>query len=272
MQKTDDLPDDLPDDGAAGDANDSVVLRHNRAVWSEFSARFEQPDAERRWALGEVRWGLFGIAERQVNSLGRLDGAEVLDLGCGMGHLCAQLLRLGAHPVGVDVSGVQLAGASRLQERFGERFPLIEASAEDVPLRGSRFDLVVSEYGAAPWCRPDRWLAEAARLLRPGGRLVFLTNSVLAGLCVPAEGGHAGTELLRSQPELRDVQWPGGGVEHHPGHGEWVAELRAAGFCVEALHELYAPSGAATPQHYEIVTAGWARNWPAEDLWVARAT
>jgi ubiquinone/menaquinone biosynthesis C-methylase UbiE len=31
------------------------------------------------------------------------------------------------------------------------------------------FDLVVSEYGASVWLDPDRWVAEAARLLRPGG-------------------------------------------------------------------------------------------------------
>ena len=217
-----------------------------------------------------MRWGLFGVPEAELHALGELVGADVLELGCGMGHLCAQLQRLGARPVGVDLSGEQLDGALSLQRSFGERFALVEASADEVPLRSSSFDLVVSEYGAAPWCLPGRWLAEAARLLRPRGRLVFLTNSVLAGLCVPAEGGHAGTELLRSQPTLRSVEWPGGGIEHHPGHGDWVAELRHAGFLVEALHELYAPEGAATPEHYEVVTAEWARRWPAEDLWVAR--
>ena len=128
---------------------------------------------------------------------------------------------------------------------------------------------MVSEYGVAPWCDPARWLPEAARLLRPGGRLVFLTNSVLAGLCVPAEGGVAGDRLLRPQHELRRIEWPGGGVEHHPGHGDVIRELRAAGLRVEALHELHADDGSETPDYYEIVTAEWARDWPAEDLWVA---
>ena len=56
------------------------------------------------------------------------------------------------------------------------------------------YDLVVSEHGAAAWCDPEQWLPEAARLLRPGGRLVFLTNSHLSALCVPAEEGVAGEQ------------------------------------------------------------------------------
>jgi ubiquinone/menaquinone biosynthesis C-methylase UbiE len=79
------------------------------------------------------------------------------------------LARRGARPVGVDITPAQLDTAARCQQRFGPVFPLIEANAEDVPLRGSSFDLVVSEYGASVWCDPERWIAEAARLLRPAG-------------------------------------------------------------------------------------------------------
>ncbi len=159
--------------------------------------------------------------------------------------------------------------AQRNQDRSGLRFPLIEADAERVPLRTGAFDLVVSEYGAGPWCDPRQWLPEAARLLRPGGRLVFLTNSVLAGLCVPAEEGLAGDRLLRPQRDLFRIEWSGGGVEWHPGHGDWIRELRAAGFVIDALHELYPPAEARTHAYYDIVTAEWAEQWPAEDLWVA---
>ncbi|MEZ5170710.1 MAG: class I SAM-dependent methyltransferase [Acidimicrobiia bacterium] len=202
--------------------------------------------------------------------LGDPAGLDVLELACGTAYLSAWLDAAGARTVALDLSRAQLATAQRCQALFGRRFPLLEATADDVPLRSASFDLVVSEYGAAPWCEPRRWLAEAARLLRPSGKLVFLTNSVLAGLCVPDDEGLAGDRLLRSPRELVPVAWPGGGIEHHPGHGQWIRELRAAGFDVEALHELYAPSDASTPAYYEIVSADWARRWPAEDLWVAR--
>ena len=241
----------------------------HRALWAAVNDQFTAADAERRWSAPEVVWGLFERPESELGVLGDVAGLDVVELGAGTAYLSAALSRAGARPVAVDLSRDQLATARRLQTAHDVAFPLVEADAEHVPLRGASFDLAVSEYGAAPWCEPRRWLAEAARLLRPGGRLVFLTNSVLAGLCVPAEGGVAGDRLLRSPRDLVPVAWPGGGVEHHPGHGEWIRELRAAGFVVDELRELYAEGEAVPPEFYEIVTVEWAEQWPAEDLWVA---
>lgn len=249
---------------------DAGHLRRNRDLWSLVSEQFTDGEAARRWQDRRVEWGLFRVPERRLGVLGEVDGIDVLELGCGTAYLSAQLARAGARPVAVDLSPAQLRSAMECQRRHGPTFPLVESDGERVPLRSSSFDLVVSEYGAAPWCRPDRWLLESARLLRPGGRLVFLTNSPLAGMCVPAEGGVAGDRLLRAQRDLRRVEWPDAGVEHHPGHGDWIRELRRAGFVVEALHELLADEDADLPEYYDIVTVDWARRWPAEDLWVAR--
>ncbi len=87
-----------------------------------------------------------------------------------------------ARPTGVDLTAAQPATARRRQDRFGIRFPLVEADAGDVPLPGGNFDLAVSECGASLWCDPDRWVPEAARLPRSAGRLVFHTTSVLAAV------------------------------------------------------------------------------------------
>ena len=255
--------------GATDPPDDRDRLGRARDVWADVHEAFTGDDGEARWDDPEVGWGLFRIPEQALGVLGDVRGLDVLELGCGTAYLSAQLARAGAAPVAVDLSRHQLATAHRCQERSGPRFPLVEASAEEVPLATASFDLVVSEYGAGPWCDPARWLPEAARLLRPGGRLVFLTNSVLAALCVPDAGGFAGDRLLRAQRDVRRVSWEGGGTEHHPGHGEWIRALRAAGLVVDALHELHPDEGATTPAYYEIVTAEWARRWPAEDLWVA---
>ena len=244
-------------------------LELNRSVWTQINAAFTDADAERAWAAEEITWGLFQVPERDVRVLGDVNGLDVVELGCGTAYLSAWLARAGARPVGVDLTPAQLETARRCQGTFGLTFPLVEASAEDVPLPDDSFDLVVSEYGASVWCDPERWVAEAARLLRPGGRLVFLTNSVLVTLCVPEDEGYADEWLHRAPADVRRVQWPGGGVEFHPGHGDWVRVLRANGFVVDALHELLAPAGAAAPGYYEIVTREWAQRWPAEDLWVA---
>ena len=143
--------------------------------------------------------------------------------------------------VAIDATRAQLESARRCQQEHGLAFPLIEADGACVPLRAASFDLVVSEYGASVWCDPERWIAEAARLLRPGGRLVFLTNSVLATLCVPEEEGPAQEQLLRPQRGLNRVRWPGGGVEFHPGHGEWIRILRG-----ERFRDRSAPRAART--------------------------
>lgn len=249
--------------------DDGTRKSRNRELWSELNAAHTDSEATTQWAATEIAWGLFGIPEADVDALGDVAGLDVVELGCGTAYVSAWLARAGARPVGVDLSGPQLASARRCQRDLGPAFPLVAADAEHLPLRSASFDLAVSEYGACLWCDPRRWLPEAARVLRPGGRLVFLTNSVLAGLCVPADGGYAGTELLRPQRALNPVTWPDGNVEYHPGHGDWVRMLTACGFVVDDLVELYAPGDATTHPFYEIVTAQWAGDWPAEDLWVA---
>jgi SAM-dependent methyltransferase len=247
----------------------SGELAHNRELWDTLNRAFTDEEALARWSADEITWGLFGVPESEVGALGEVAGRDVVELGCGTAYVSAWLARRGARPVGVDLSPAQLATARRCQHQLGLTFPLVEADAGDVPLPDGCADLVVSEYGASVWCDPAAWLPEAARLLRPGGRLAFLTNSVLATLTVPEDDGFAGDRLLRPQRDAYRVAWPSGGVEYHPGHGDWVRLLRRHGFTVEALHELYAPPGAPSADFYVIATPEWAQRWPVEDLWVA---
>jgi len=245
-------------------------LEVNRALWTLVNAEFTDAHATSAWATADITWGLFEVPEQESGVLGDVAGLDVIELGCGTAYFSAWLARRGARSVGVDLTAAQLDTACRCQQQFGVDFPLIEADAAAVPLRDASFDLVVSEYGASVWCEPQRWVHEAARLLRPDGRLVFLTNSVLAALCVPDEKGEARDRLLRPQRDLNRVHWPGGGVEFHPGHGDWIRILRANGFVIEALHELYASAAAKNPEYYNISSARWASQWPIDDLWVAR--
>lgn len=231
--------------------------------------RFTDAAAQEMWTRPDVVWGLFAVPEHDLGVLGQVRDLDVVELACGTAYFSAWLTRAGAATVAVDLSGEQLATASRLQQELGPVFPLIQADGERVPLTGGRFDLVVSEHGVAAWCDPERWLPEAARLLRPGGRLVFLTNSHLSALCVPAEEGVAEERLVRGQRETYRVRWPGGGIEFHPSHGDWVRLLRTSGFAVEAMHEIYAPPDRGDHPFYEIVSGSWAARWPAEELWVA---
>ena len=253
----------------AGVADDVEELRINRELWEQVNALHTGVQAAEKWASREFTWGLFGIPEAQLGALGDVRGRAIAELGCGTAFVSAWLARMGARPVALDLSPAQLTTARRCQQTFGLHFPLVEADCARVPLASESFDVVVSEYGASVWCDPERWIAEAARVLRPGGRLAFLTNSVIVSMCVPAEGGYAETTLQRPQHAMGRVLWPGGGIEYHPSHGEWARMLTGNGFRIDALHELYAPPDASIPSFYDIAHPDWARSWPSEDLWVA---
>jgi hypothetical protein len=104
----------------------------------------------------------------------------------------------------------------------------------------------------------------SARLLRPRGRLVFHTTSVLVTLCLPVSAGHAGQQLLRPQRDISSRQLPGHGVEFHPSHGEWVKVLRSAGFAVDELHELYAPLDASDHPYYRLAPPNGLSGGPSK--------
>ena len=256
---------------ALSDAGDYVA--RNRELWTKTNSEFTDRSAGNAWRSRDITWGVFGVREDDVGVLGEVDGVDVVELGCGTAYFSARLAMRGARPVGVDITPAQLDTARRAMAETGIEFPLVEASAEDVPLPDASFDLAISEYGASLWCDPTRWLPEAARLLRPRGRLVFLTNSMLSILCVPDEPGHTTEQLLRPQKDLRRITWPfEDGVEFFRSHGEWIDLLHSSGFEVERLVELYAPAGARTHEYYDGATAEWASKWPAEDLWAVRKT
>ena len=244
-------------------------VAQNVAVWTKANAEHTGPRAREAWAKDEIDWGIFGVPESDVNVLGDVAGLDVVELGCGTAYLSAWLAKRGARPVAVDPTPAQLETARAMQAQFGLEFPLVEAVAEDVPLADESFDLALSEYGASIWADPYRWIPEAARLLRRGGRLVFLRNSTIATLCQTGE--RTGEELVRAQRGLYRIEWEDTGeVEFQLPHGELIELLRANEFDIERLVELYAPDDAETHGYYSYVTAEWARKWPVEEIWSAR--
>jgi SAM-dependent methyltransferase len=241
----------------------------NRAYWDVVAAAYAA-DGERSWSAAPT-WGIWRVPEVELGLLpADMTGLDAIELGCGTAYVSAWLARRGARPVGIDNSPEQLATARRLQTAHGLTFPLHLGNAEATPFADHSFDFAISEYGAAIWCDPHRWIPEAARLLRPGGQLVFLCNSNLMMLAMPERDNEAATaRLQRPQRGMHRFEWPEpSGVEFYISHGEWIRLLRGSGFEVEDLIEVYPQAGATTS--YPFVDLAWASAWPCEEVWKAR--
>ncbi|MFM9106323.1 MAG: class I SAM-dependent methyltransferase [Chloroflexota bacterium] len=238
----------------------------NRAAWDAFAPDYAAA-GRRNWGASEVTWGLFDVPEREVGMLpAGLAGMDAIELGCGTAYVSAWLARHGARPVGIDNSPAQLETARALQREFGIDFPLHLGDAERLPFADASFDFAISEYGASIWCDPERWIPEAARVLRPGGRLHFLVNSTLLMLCTGEDpDAPVGTTLERPLFGMNRFAWPDGSVEFHRPPGEMIRLLRESGFEIEALVEVRAPEDAVT--RYPYVNAAWASRWPCEEVW-----
>jgi SAM-dependent methyltransferase len=245
-------------------------VARNRAVWTESNAEYTDADALRSWRKDEITWGVFGVPEVEVDVIGDVFGLDVIELGCGSAYFGAWLAKRGARVVGVDVTPAQLESARRCMAETGIEFQLLEASAEEVPLPDASFDLAISEHGASTWCDPYRWIPEAARLLRQGGRLVFCHSTPFSFAHIP-DVGDPSRELQRPYFGMHRFQWtPEDGVEFQLTYGAWIDVLRGSGLVVERLVELQAPEDAGRHEYYADWDPEWSRQWPSEEIWVAR--
>jgi SAM-dependent methyltransferase len=244
-------------------------VQRNREAWDSFAERYAGP-GRAQWEANQPTWGIYSVPEADVGMLPpSVDGLDVIELGCGTAYVSSWLARRGARPVGIDNSPAQLETARRLQAEFGVEFPLHLGNAEQTPFPDESFDLAISEYGASIWCDPYLWIPEAARILRPGGQLVFLVNGAILMLCAPdAENEPATDRLLRDYFGMHRFEWPDDpSVEFHLGYGDMIRLLRRCGFEVEDMIEVRPRQDATTSYPYAPVE--WARRWPAEEVWKA---
>jgi SAM-dependent methyltransferase len=240
----------------------------NQREWTSNAPAYAR-SARRLWTE-HPSWGIWGVPETDLRLMEGIEGAAVLEVGCGTAYVSAWMRRLGASPVGLDPTWAQLETARALQAEHDLHFPLVCGIGEALPFPDASFDRVVSEYGSAIWSDPYRWVPEAARVLRDGGDLTFLCNGLLLMLCAQDdETAPAGDKLLRPLRGLHRVEWPDTtAVEFHLSHGDWIRLLRGSGFEVLDLIELYPSEGAEA--NYGYVDHEWASRWPSEEVWRAR--
>ncbi|WP_072779341.1 class I SAM-dependent methyltransferase [Marivita hallyeonensis] len=241
----------------------------NREVWDKDAQNWV--DLGKRLWSGPPQWGIWGAPETSVTLLPEdMTGLDAVELGCGTGYVSGWMARRGARVTGIDVSSEQLATARQLADAYGAEITFVQGDAEATGFDAGRFDFAISEYGAAIWCRPEVWLREAWRLLRPGGSLVFLGNHPLSIICTPLNGAPCEPVLHRPYRGLWGVDWTEveidpSGVTFNLSIADWFALFTEIGFTVTRYQELYAPDEAAETRCW--VPSDWAKNYPMEQVW-----
>ena len=133
-----------------------------RAMFDRIAPRYERLNRLLTFGL-DRGWRRAAIAAAAIGP-----GDLVVDLACGTGDLAALAARAGARVLGVDFAHAMLARAA------GRGAELIEADAGALPLPAARVDVVLCGFALRNVTSIPLALAEAARVLRAGGRLVLL--------------------------------------------------------------------------------------------------
>ena len=213
-------------------------------------------------------WGMWQMPEAELRILDDVDGKDVLELGCGEAEWCRALAKLGARPVGLDVSPRRLELARAALVRDGLDFRLVEAPAEAVPLEDASFDIVLSDHGATAFADPFAVVPEVTRLLRPRGQFAFSGQSPLSWVLYDEAAELWTTSLQRDWFGLHRVE-SDGAVNFALPHGEWIALFRANGLEVERLVEVRPPLGARST-YVAPEESALAHRFPMEQIWVLR--
>lgn len=261
---------------ATKSSDDSLpdYVLNNRAQWDAQAGDWVEA-GERGW-VEEPAWGIWHLPESELHLLPEdMSGMRAIELGCGTAYVSRWMNRRGASVVGIDNSEGQLATARRLAAEHSVELELLHGNAETVPYPDASFDFAISEYGAAIWADPYRWIPEAWRLLRSGGELVFLGNHPMATVATDwSQDAPAARTLLNPYFGMHriDYQEPDGswGTEFNLPISEWMRLFAEVGFEVVTFLELR--SKKRDDKQVYFVTADWAYDYPSEQVWKLRKT
>jgi 2-polyprenyl-3-methyl-5-hydroxy-6-metoxy-1,4-benzoquinol methylase len=102
---------------------------------------------------------------------------KMLDVGCGLGHFCRYLRAkcVDAEIWGIDFSPWAIRHAKKLAEQIGAKIQFVVGEALDLPFQDNFFDIVVAMEILEHLSEPEKFMEEAKRVLKPGGRIFFTT-------------------------------------------------------------------------------------------------
>jgi SAM-dependent methyltransferase len=171
-------------------------------VLSHRTHRMKMTSIEKHFVNGPARTR--AVAREVSELLERIPvvpGSRLLDVGCGVGSAaCAIAERGDLEVVGVDVDQAQIAAAQAAATRPNLRFLAMDATA--LTFRDAEFDIVASSMATHHIQRWERALSEMARVLRPGGYLIYIDLTFPDWL---SRGGRLLGPLM-SFPSIRRVE------------------------------------------------------------------
>lgn len=174
----------------------STAATHTQRVQAQFGGQAEAYLHSAVHAQGTE------FSELQA-ALAQQPQAQVLDLGCGAGHVAFQLAPMVTEVVAYDLSSRMLdVVAEAARTRGLGNIRTVQGAAERLPFADACFDFVVSRYSAHHWSDVGLALREVRRVLKPGGSAAFI--DVIAA-ATPLLDTHLQTvELLRDGSHVRD--------------------------------------------------------------------
>jgi SAM-dependent methyltransferase len=215
-----------------------------RRAWNRACAAYQQ---RHRIGASVVHYGPITPDEGELALLGDVRGQRILEIGCGGGQNCLVLARQGATVVGIDVSDEQIAFANQLLDDTGlaVEFERADATALDF-LPAASFDLILAVY-VFPYIEDlAAALAECARLLRSGGRLIISQDHPIRACYWDAENEDEGVLPARSYFEETPLKWTFTGTTtsmrtYQRTLSQWIHSLHQAHFAIRHLWEFPLP-------------------------------
>lgn len=192
--------------------------KHHNHVDRQFG---EQASAYLTSAVHASGQDLVRLAER----LSEASDARILDIGCGAGHASFVAARYAKQVVAYDLSEKMLAVVrNSAAERGYTHLSTQQGYAEHLPFCDAGFDIVISRYSAHHWHDVGSALREVRRVVKPGGRVIFMD--------VSAPGNPVLDIWLQTIEALRDTSHV---CDYTP--GEWMTFMTEAGLVVKAVSQ-----------------------------------
>jgi SAM-dependent methyltransferase len=182
------------------DFDPDTVRAFEHAGWQKAAAHYQMTFAKATREFADALLDAAGVAL----------GTAMLDRCCGAGLIAGEAAARGAVVTGLDFSPAMLAEARAAHPALH----FAEGDAEAMPFPDASFDAVVSSFGIHHLPRPERALAEAFRVLRPGGALAITTwaaptDNIAWKLLFDAIRLHGDPDAAQTPPS-------GGGISNEP--------------------------------------------------------